>query len=178
MSEMARQTNRGKEPKGDIRYHNTWLLLRKYREVVWSMELSLSQAKRAFHHEFGMSVEEYLDSMYSAGADLWDSKLEAHARGLQKSYEMLKLLDNTVDLMRSKHYRGEEYYWILYYTYLSPQMLGNVDEIVEILRPHMRDVSRRTYYRKRREAIEILSSLLWGYMDRETLEMLRSICGE
>ena len=81
---------------------------------------------------------------------------------LPLSYDMLKLLDGAIDLMRSKHYRGEGDYWILYYTYLSPQIIGSVDDIVESMRPHMKDVSRRTYYRKRREAIEILSSLLWG----------------
>ena len=89
---------------------------------------------------------------------------------------MLKLLDGAIDLMRTKHYRGEEYYWIFYYTYLSLQIIGSVDDIVESLRPHMKDVSRRTYYRKRREAIEILSSLLWGHTDRETTAALKEMC--
>lgn len=178
MIDFLKESKRGKEPKGDAKYHNTWLLLRKYREVVWSMELSVSQARGAFRREFGMTVEEYLDSMYLAGADLSDSKLEDRAQGIQMSYDMLKLLDGAIDLMRTKHYRGEEYYWILYYTYLSPQIIGSVDDIVESLRPHMKDVSRRTYYRKRRESIEILSSLLWGYADRETTAALEEMCKE
>lgn len=175
MLEEKAKSRRGKEPKGDARYHNTWLLLRKYRDVTWSMEVSVAQAKRMFNYEFGMTMEEFLDTMYSAGMDFSDTKLTDHVRGLQKSYSMLKLLDSAIEILQTKHRHGEEYYWILYYTYLSPQEYGNVDDIVEALLPHMRDISRRTYYRKRREAIEALSSLLWGYMDKETMEMLEGV---
>ena len=50
--------------------------------------------------------------------------------------------------------------------------LKNVDEIIETLRPHIRDISFRTYYRKRREAMEALSSVLWGYTSKDSLDML------
>ena len=45
----------------------------------------------------------------------------------------------------------DRYYWLLYYSFLSPQQLKNVEEIIENLRLHIRDISFRTYYRKRRE---------------------------
>ena len=45
---------------------------------------------------------------------------------------------------------------------ISPQELSNVEEIIECLRPHIRDISFRTYYRKRKEAVTVLSSVLWG----------------
>ena len=67
---------------------------------------------------------------------------------------MLKLLDSAVELLRTRHKNGEAYYWLLYYSFLSPQQLKNVEEIIENLRPHIRDISFRTYYRKRREAID------------------------
>ena len=54
---------------------------------------------------------------------------------------MLKLLDSSVDLLRNKHKNGEVYYWLIYYTFLSPQQLRNVEEIIEKLRPHIRDIS-------------------------------------
>ena len=34
-------------------------------------------------------------------------------------------------------------------SYLSPQQLQNTDEIIENLRPHIANISHRTYYRKR-----------------------------
>ena len=64
------------------------------------------------------------------------------------------------------------YYWILYYTYLSPQQYRDTEEIIGQLQPHIQDISYRTYFRKRKEAIEALSSVLWGYTSRDSLNLL------
>ena len=156
-------------------YHNTWKLLKKYRDVVWSLELSVQQVRNRFEIEYGSSIEEFLDSIYLAGADLSGSDIEHHAECIERSHQMLKLLDTAIDLLRSKHKNGESYYWLLYYSFLSPQQQRNVEEIIEKLRPHIRDISFRTYYRKRREAIDALSSVLWGYTSRDSLIILNKL---
>ena len=38
-------------------YHNTYLLLRKYRDVVWSLELSVQKVKNRFRIEMGSSID-------------------------------------------------------------------------------------------------------------------------
>ena len=156
----------------NLLYHDTWKLLKKYRDVVWSLELSIQQVRNRFELEYGSSIEDFLDSVYLAGADLSGSDTEHHAKCIERSYRMLKLLDSSVDLLRNKHKNGEVYYWLIYYTFLSPQQLRNVEEIIEKLRPHIRDISFRTYYRKRQEAIEALSSILWGYTSKDSMEIL------
>ena len=156
-------------------YHDTWKLLKKYRDVVWSLELSVQQVRSKFEIEYGSSVEEFLESIYLAGADLSGSNIEHHAECIERSHQMLKLLDTAIDLLRSKHKNGESYYWLLYYSFLSPQQQRNVEESIEKLRPHMRDISFRTYYRKRREAIDALSSVLWGYTSRDSLIILNKL---
>ena len=153
-------------------YHDTWKLLKKYRDVVWSLELSIQQVRNRFELEYGSSIEDFLDSVYLAGSDLSGSDTEHHAKCIERSYRMLKLLDSSVDLLRNKHKNGEVYYWLIYYTFLSPQQLRNVEEIIEKLRLHIRDISFRTYYRKRQEAIEALSSILWGYTSKDSMEIL------
>lgn len=153
-------------------YHNTWTLLKKYRDVVWSLELSVQQVRNTFEIEYGNAVEEFLDSIYLAGADLTGSAIEHHAQCIEQSHKMLKLLDTAIDLLRTKHKNGESFYWLLYYSFLSPQQLRNVDEIIEKLRPHIRDISFRTYYRRRREAIDALSSVLWGYTAKDSMAIL------
>ena len=122
-------------------YHDTWVLLRKYRDVVWSLELSVQQVRRQFQIEYGSSIEEFLESLYVAGVTFEGSAIES-------------------------------YYWLLYYTYLSPQQLANTQEIIEKLEPHIRDISYRTYFRKRQMAIDALSSVLWGYSSKESLALL------
>lgn len=160
-------------PQDDPLYHDTWTLLRKYRDVVWSLELSVRRAQNKFEIEYGKSIEDFLESIYLAGVDFKENGIEQHAQSIEQSYRMLQLVDSAVSLMRSKHKYGEIYYWILYYSFLSPQQYRNADEIVEQLRPHIRDISYRTYYRRRRDAIEALSSILWGYTSRDSIEIVQ-----
>ena len=153
-------------------YHDTLKLLRKYRDVVWALELSVQQVRKRFSIEYGSSIDDFLESVYLAGADLTGSNLEHHAKCIEKSNQMLKLLDSSIELLRTKHKNGETYYWLLYYSFLCPQQLRNVEEILDQLRPHFLDISYRTYYRKRNEAIDALSSILWGYTSRDSLDVL------
>lgn len=156
----------------DPRYHDTWRLLKKYRDVVWSMELSVQQVRQTFQIEFGSSIEDFLESIYLAGADLAGTEIENHARCIERSNKMLTLLKNAVDTLRIRHKYGETYYWLLYYSFLSPQQFRNVDEIIEQLRPYIQDISIPTYYRKRKLAVEALSSILWGYTSQDCMSVL------
>jgi len=146
--------------------------LKKYRDVVWSLEVSVQQVRSKFLIEYGSSIEDFLESIYLAGADLGGSEMEHHAQCIERSHKMLKLVENAVALLRARHKNGEAYYWLLYYTYLSPQKLKNLNEIIDQLRPHIRDISVRTYYRKRNEAVDALGSVLWGYSTQDTLKVL------
>ena len=156
----------------DPRYHDTWKLLKRYRDVVWSLELSVQQLKVKFRMEYGSSIDEFLESIYVAGADLSGTQIEDHAKCIERSNKMITLVNNAIELLRKRHKNGETYYWILYYTYLVPQQLRNVDEIITQLRPYVRDISYRTYYRRRKEAVEALSSVLWGYTSQDSINIL------
>jgi len=155
-------------------YHDTWMLLKKYRDVVWSLELSVQQAQRKFQLEYGSSVEDFLDAMYAAGANLSGGKLEQYAKSIEQSNKMIKLMESAVGLLREKHKNGEAYYRVLYHTYLSPQQPRNVDEIVEDLCAYIPDISYATYYRRRKDAIDALSSVLWGYSAKDCVKILDS----
>ncbi len=77
-------------------FHDTWKLLKNYRDAVWNLELAVQQVRSTFE----------------------------------------------------------------------------IDEIIESLRPHIANISHRTYYRRRPEAVQALSSILWGYTSKDCLEML------
>ena len=123
----------------DPRYHDTWRLLKKYRDVVWSLEVSVQQVRSKFQIEYGSSIEDFLEF----------TKNLCRCDGWQLALDMA-----------------------VYYTYLSPQKLKNLDEIIDQLHPHIRDISVRTYYRKRNEAVDALGSVLWGYTTQDTLKIL------
>jgi len=111
-------------------YHDTYRLLKSYRDAVWNLELEVQHVKREFEIEYESSIDDFLESIYLAGADLNGSKLENYAKSIERSNQMLSLLNSAVEILRNKHKFGEQYYWILYYTYLSPQQLQNADEIL------------------------------------------------
>ena len=164
--------NKEIKPTETYEYHNTYLLLSKYRDVVWSLELSVQRVKNKFQIEMGSSIEDFLESAYLAGVDFADSGIEEHTKSIERSHKMLKLIDNAVDLLRNKHKNGESYYWILYYSFLSPNQYGNAEEIVDLLQSHLKDISYCTYFRKRKEAVESLSSILWGFTSKESINLL------
>ena len=109
----------------DPRFHNTYQLLKHYRDATYSLKVVVHQLETQFQIDYGTSIDHFLDSIYVAGADLNGSDIEERAKSIERSNKMLKLLDSAVDLLRSNHKYGEQYYWILYYSFLSPQELRN-----------------------------------------------------
>ena len=165
-------------PEEDPRFHDTYKFLRRYRDATYSLKVVVHQMEKQFRLKYGTSVDEFLDSIYAAGANLSGDDIEERAKSIERSNRMLKMLDSSVDLLRTNHKHGEQYYWILYYTFLSPQKPHGTNEILEKLRPHISNISYRTYYRKRHNAIESLSTILWGYTAKETIEILNEFFPE
>lgn len=159
-------------PEEDPRFHDTYKFLRRYRDATYSLKVVVRQMETQFRLQYGTSIDDFLDSIYAAGVDLSGEDIAERAKSIERSNRMLKLLDSSVDLMRHNHKYGEQYYWILYYSFLSPQELQNTDETLEKLTPHINNISYRTYYRKRHAAIEALSTILWGFTAKETIDIL------
>ena len=155
----------------DERYHNTLLLFQRYRNILWSVKLETAKAERSFLSEYGKSIEQFLDDIYNAGADLNGTEIEERARSISRSYQMLKLLDDAVELMRSSCEDGELMFHILRFSYMEPKK-HSYDEIFSGLQSLGYFVSERTFLRKRREAVDVVSSILWGYTSRDCLEIL------
>ena len=140
--------------------------------------LVVHQMEHQFKLQYDNDIDKFLDSIYAAGADLTGSDIEQRAKSIARSNQMLKLLESSIDLLRNNHKHGEQYYWILYYAFLSPQEMKNTDEILDKLAHHITNISYRTYYRKRRAAIEALSTILWGFTAKETLDTLNKFFPE
>ena len=56
---------------------------------------------------------------------------------------------------------------LLHRVYLSPQQCENAGAILQSLESKGISISLRTYYVHRDEAIEVLSSILWGYTSQD-----------
>ena len=176
---MPKHTSRDfPTPEENPRFHDTYQFLRRYRDATYSLKVVVHQMENQFKIQYGSSIDDFLDSIYAAGADLTGSDIAERAKSIERSNKMIKLLESSVDLLRGSHKHGEQYHWILYYSFLSPQQLKNTDEILEKLEQHIPSISYRTFYRKRRLAIEALSTILWGYTAKETIDTLNKFFPE
>ena len=170
-------TEKSKENKA---YHNVIVLFKIYRSVSWRMQVQIGQVKHRFRKEYGTDVDSFLESIYQAGLDLNDDEanIKPRVEAISSSNKFLKLIDESVELMRLYHPQGERYYWVLYYTYMTPHQLGNISEIMEKLEPHLSQgvgINRSTYFRWRDSALKAVEGILWGYEEesRRLLEHYR-----
>lgn len=161
-------------------YHNVIVLFKIYRSVSWRMQVQIGQVKHRFQKEYGTDVDQFLESIYQAGMDLNDdgANIKLRVEAINNSNKFLKLIDESVELMRLYHPQGERYYWILYYTYMTPHQLTNIPEIIEKLEAHLPQnsgINRSTYFRWRDSALKAIEGILWGYEEesRKLLEHYR-----
>ena len=81
-------------------YHDTRTLLRKYRDVMWNLEVSDLDLQEEFKAEYGLSTDAlFVDSEVNKGGN----RLENYARALERSKKMMRIIDTAIDLMRRKH---------------------------------------------------------------------------
>ena len=165
MSDMSIKKER--TSREEYLYHNTEVLLRKYREVVWSIEESTVQAQLSFELEMDCKLSEFLGATCDAGVDFSGTELQEHLRTLERNKKMLQIIDTSLNILRKKHKDGEQYYWILYYTYLSDKPCKNTDEIINNITEKTESLAWKTYFKKRKYAIESLSTIMWGFTSKD-----------
>ena len=127
-------------------YHDTLMLLKKYRDIVWIVEVSSHNLQEEFRAEYSCPSRDVLNSLK---LNKTDSCLMDYTQSLEHSTKMLHIIDSAVDLIREKHKKGELYYWVLYYAYLSPHKYENSSEILRALESKAPPISLRTYYARR-----------------------------
>ena len=162
----------GKMSREEYLYHNTEMLLKKYRDVVWSIEVSAIQAQISFELEMDCKLNEFLEMSYAAGMDVSGTQIQEQMRTLERNKKMLKIIESAINILRERHVDGEEYYWILYYTYLSEKPFKSIDAIIQMIGQKTNSMTWKTYFKKRNKAINELSTILWGFTSKECLPIL------
>ena len=135
-------------------YHNTQMLLKNYRKMVWVFSCypeEILQELEAPFESFDRMVDR-LDLEMAIGNKRMESRLEAAAR----SRLLLDRFNEAMAVLRLEPTRGEKLYQLIYTAYLATEKL-KLEEILFRL-----DLSQRHYYRLREQAISILSIRLWS----------------
>ena len=158
-------------------YHNTEKLLKKYRDIVWSIEVETLQAEKDFEEEMEYSIREFLNMPYTAMEDLKGAKVEKQMKTLARNKKMIELIDRSVEVLRHKQGDGELYYWIIYYTYMSNDKCTSA-EVAEKIASKMFYISMKTYFAKKKKAIGYLSDILWGFTSKDCLPIIKDLVDE
>ena len=95
-------------------YHDTWKLLKKYRDVVWSIEVSAIQAEISFELQMDCKLEEYLEMSYAAGGDFSGTNIQEQMRTMERNKKMLKMIETAMGILKKN--KAKENYIIVLYT--------------------------------------------------------------
>lgn len=135
-------------------YHNTEVLLEQYRLVVWVLECAPGEIAQ----ELLIPVKDVdaLAERIELETTLGSKRIENRVNTMMKTRFLVDRVQEALTVLRKKPGNGELLYSILYATYIDPEKRKH-EELLKAL-----DLSSRTYYRLRREAITILSIRLWS----------------
>lgn len=135
-------------------FHNTQVLLQHYRSFKWILQMMPEAVSEELDQPFESidKLIEHVDSELAWG----NKKLEGRLEGIEKSRLMIDKLEMALTVLKSKPGNGERLYELINLTYLCSEKYFH-QELLEKLQ-----MSSRTYYRLRQQAITILSIRLWA----------------
>jgi len=138
-------------------YHKAKLLLEIYRDVVWSIEGRACDIEAEFYVMGGKRLADALDYLDDYGSDINKKKLEEELCSMLKSKWLIEIVDKA--LLKVKNYPdyGDTYFDILYKQYIAKYRYDE-KRIIEAL-----NCERTTFYKRKKEAINLMGIALWGY---------------
>ena len=134
-------------------YHNTTLMLKYYRDIVWALECFPEQVCEELVRP--LKDLDALLSTVDTQLAMGNSKLERRLQNVKQSRILLDRINDALTVLRHKPGNGEMMYNIIYQTFIIPEKLSHADILYRL------DISDRHYYRLRQQAINILSIRLW-----------------
>lgn len=135
-------------------YHNTQMLLKNYRHIIWQAECEASRI--ADELDLPLQNLDAILSRIDAEIGMGNRRMEAKLESLSKFRVLIDRVNEALTLLRKKPENGEKLYELIYMTYISPDKLEQNDILYRL------DLSRRHFYRLREQAITVLSIRLWA----------------
>jgi len=148
-------------------YHNAKLLLRIYSCAVWNTRDAMDELLCSYSEAYDsgdIAALECLVSMYESKSV---EQLESKLRCVAQNKIIMDIVEKSMIRLQSYPMRGELYYSILSKNYFTGYPYTE-SEIMESL-----NLSRSTYYRRRKEAITVFGMSMWGYILPNVLIQLK-----
>lgn len=137
--------------------HNTLLLLKHYRDIIWAMNSIPSELKQELNIPLS-DLDGLLDRL-DTEMSLENVEMENRLRTIMKSRLLIDRLNEAVSVLKDKPTDGDLLYEVIYRTYIGPKPSTITNLIIDM------NMTRRRYYRYRNMAIELISIKLWSTPD-------------
>ena len=157
-------------------FHNTKELLKKYRQVMMCVGENLYEIDTNIN-DIGDRFAILAEFTRIEDIDLSEVKLENHIRCMERTRQMIKLIDSAIAKLRKYDINGEEFYWILYLKYIcdNSEKCKNDMDIIDRMCDEGIPISTSTFYRRHNMAIDALSNIMWGYTTKESLKIVNNM---
>ena len=139
-------------------YHKTKLLLKVYRDVIWSIGDRVEELEAEYNEMGSDSLAEVLDYLDDYNPNINREELELEICSVFKSKVLIEIVDKALAKVKSYPDYGDIYFDILYKQYIE-KFKYSEDHIIQAL-----NCERTTYYKRKKEAINLMGIALWGYV--------------
>lgn len=134
-------------------YHNTQMMLKHYRDIVWALECFPEQVAEELDRP--LKDLDALLSMVDTQLAMGNARLEHRMLSIKQSRLLLDRINDALTVLQQKPGNGEMMYNIIFQTFVTPDKLTHQEILYRL------DISDRHYYRLRQQAVNILSIRLW-----------------
>lgn len=143
-------------------YHNTKLLLRHYRDIIWILESFPGEISEELQEPV-KDLDKIIDQL-SRDMDTETSEYIGRLKSVNKSRQLIELVHRAMMTLKNKPNGGERMYYTIYFTYFYKNKLTVQEALSKIMEAEKSNyvMSERSYYYIRKKAINILSLCLWS----------------
>lgn len=145
------------EEKEDV-YQNAKLMLEQYRTVIWRLNQDINDMDAVVEYDLCTDLFSYIDALADIDTNQKSKRLKNRLTSLENSKSLVCMIDYATEILKKYPNKGEMYFNLINDRFLMPQPV----KVEEILVNY--SISRRTYYRDIHKAIEIIGTILWGFI--------------
>lgn len=145
-------------------YHNTKLLLKQYRDVMWSLECIPADLRSEL--DIPLADLDALIFRLDMEMSMENKKTEGRIRTIIKSRLLIGRINEALELLKRKPKDGQMLYDVIYQTYIADPKDTIFDVMAEL------GLTKRKYYEYLKSAISLISIKLWSSPDSNIEVML------
>lgn len=142
-------------------YHNTLLLLKKYSKVKWRVIDSLEELEQESIELTDKTLTDLIDNLVGIDPRVKEERLVARLESIEQSKSILDFIDQSLIKLKQYPYDGEVYYEMINRAYIN-----KTNKPLEAMAEEF-GMSRATFFREKKKAINMFGIIMWGYIFHE-----------